>query len=243
MRELNEIIEQMEINKTIANTVVDSIDHRTYAVKMGKIKRAKENLNELFLEYRDSIKNKSIFILPKGTCVSSFIKIATTTEMGCFSVSADEIYDRIASEVHERYYTDIESSPTLFDIMMAIFNNMCTDLGIVSYPMITFESKYRRRLTNKEDLLQLIKDAFNDKVGVELVGLYAINKVAKQAIDTNYRGKLVPIILHTDDKGLINILEKDLKNFSRNVFALKINAAQSDKTVEEKLVQIRAQIQ
>jgi hypothetical protein len=195
MTKFKEILDKIDKNRQIANSDnKEQLDPRTYTTKLGHIKRAKENLKQLYLDYRNEIQNSVIFILATGSKSDTFIDVATK-EYGCYVSDASEIYNKIADNINKRYYDNQESSPALFDLMMSSFNDICDDLDIVSYPIVYFENKYRRRLKNREDLVNLIKESFNDKVGSELVGLYAINQVTENAINDKYSGKNIPIIL------------------------------------------------
>lgn len=242
MSSFESLIAEIEKNRKLANEVIpEDVDPRTLTTKIGHIKRAKENLKDLFLDYRNHVKENAVFILLKGKQSDSFINVATS-EYGCFSVGADELYEAIISQINRRHYTKQTSSPALFDMFMSVFNNICDDIGIIGYPAVLFEAKYRRMLESKEDILALVKEAFNDKVGSDLVGLYAIDKVARKAVNEGYSGTTIPIIISTEDKGLIDELEKSLRNINPNVFLVSTNKKQNTKSVEEKLVEIRSKI-
>ena len=242
MRSFDTLIKEIEKNKVIANTdITKNIDPRTYTTKLGHVKRAKQNLEDLFLEYRKEAMKRAVFILAKGSQSKSFVDIAKS-EYGCFSVGADEIYEEIISKVNERYYDDQTSSPALFDILMSSFNDICDEVGIIGYPAVLFESKYKRRLKNKKDLLKLTKEAFNDKVGSELVGIYAVDKASQEAVNEGYNGKTIPIIITSKDNSLMKELSSGLKKLNSNVFEVNITKKQNQKLVEEKLLKIKEQI-
>lgn len=241
MRGFDSLIKDIDKNKQIASLDLGDADPRTYTTKLGHVKRAKQNLKDLFLEYRKEVMNRAVFILTKGSQAKSFIDIALE-EYGCFHVNGDALFEDIISRVNKRYYDDQISSPALFDLLMSSFNEVCDEIGIIGYPAVLFESKYKRRLKSKEDLLKLTKQAFNDKVGSDLVGLYAIDKVAREAVNNNYNGKTIPIIISTKDKELIKELNTSLKNITANVFEVNTARKQTQKTVESKLLKIKEQI-
>ena len=218
MRSFEALIQDINKNRTIANTVIENPNPKTYTTRLGKQKRAKQNLADLYLEYRTQVKNRAVFILTKGAHAESFIEVATGPDFGCFEVDAEELYKEIISRVNKRYYDNQTSSPALFDILMSSFNEICDDIGIIEYPAVLFEARFKRRLTSQEDLLKLTKEAFNTKIGSDLVGLYAIDKVSRKAVNSGYEGTTIPIILHSKDKGLTDELEKSLLNINRNVF-------------------------
>ena len=144
------------------------------------------------------------------------------------------------SKVDKRHYSDQSSSPAIFDLLMSSFNDICDDIGILGYNAVYFESKFKRRLQNKADLIQLTKEAFNEKVGSELVGLYAVDKVSREAVNKEYDGITIPIIINTEDKDLLKELETSLLNINKNVFSFNITKKQNVKLVEEKLLKIKS---
>jgi len=239
MRSFEALIKDINKNRLAANADISDSDPRTYTTKLGKKKRAKQNLDDLYLEYREQVKNRAVFILTKGAQSESFIDVATGEDFGCFEVEADILYNQILLKVDKRYYDDQTSSPALFDLLMSSFNDICNDIGIISYPAVLFEKKYSRRLKNKEDLLQLTKEAFNDKVGSDLVGLYAIDKVARKAVNEGYEGTTIPIIIHSSDKKLIDELEKSLTNINKNVFKVSASKKFTAEGVGKQLVKIK----
>lgn len=241
MRSFEALIKDIEKNKVVAAMEIGDADPRTYTTKLGHIKRAKQNLEDLFLDYRKEVMNRAVFILTKGAQADSFIEIATS-EYGCFSVNGDALFEDIISRVDKRYYENMTSSPALFDLLMSSFNDVCDDIGIIGYPAVLFDSKYKRRLKSKEDLLQLTKEAFNEKVGSDLVGLYAIDKASREAVNQGYNGTTIPIIISSNDKELIGELSKSLKSITGNVFEISTTKKQTQKSVEEKLVKIKEKI-
>lgn len=241
-RTFEALIKDIEKNKQIAATSLDELDPRTYTTKLGHIKRAKENLKELSLQYRTEVSARAIFILTDGKQSESFIDVATGEDFGLFAVKAEALYEDIVSKISSRYYEDQPASPAVFDLLMSSFNDVCDEIGIIGYPAVLFDAKYKRRLKSKEDLINLTKEAFNDMVGSDLVGLYAIDKVAKEAINKGYNGKTIPIIIHTVDKELTKELEQSLKNITPNVFKVSTVKKHTQKTVEESLLKIREKL-
>ena len=138
-RSFDVLLEEIKKNREIANLSLENPDPRTYTTKLGQIKRAKENLKELFLQYRQEVSNRAVFILTSGKHADSFIEIATGDEFGCFSTPAKSLYEEIASKISSRYYEDQTSSPALFDLFMSSFNDICDEIGIIGYPAVLFE--------------------------------------------------------------------------------------------------------
>ena len=51
----------------------------------------------------------------------------------------------------------------------------------------------------RPNLLKLIKEAFNEKIGSEVIGYYAIDKASRDAVNKLFDGRVVPIILEVED--------------------------------------------
>ena len=239
MQSFKSLIEDIKKNRLLANTEIPhDADARTLTARIGKKKRAKEDLKDLSYQYRNHVKGNCIFILPKGKYSEGFTELANE-QFGCFNVGAEDLYNEIADQIHERHYTNCKATPALFDILMSVFNDICDQVGIVEYPVVFFEAKYSRRLKNRDDLLDLIKEAFNDKVGSELVGVYAIDKVAKLAIEKEYEGKTIPIIINTEDKEFSDLLAGSLKALTNNVFSISTAKKQTEEIVKNNLVKIK----
>jgi len=251
--ELAELVQVIQKKKEIASLKVDHEHFATRTTKKGKIKRAKEDLTELFLQYREALKNRAVFILTSGTETDKFVKLAEKN-FGCFSVNADKFYSDLADQINPRLYTNHKASPGLFDLLSSHFEARAQAIGIIGFPALIFESKYNKILKGKEDLLKLTKRAFNDKIGSEVVGLDAIDLVAQKAVNELYEGKIVPIILHSEDQDLIKELSSGLRNITPNVFIVSAGDLENEelknktlskitkvtkKSVEESLVKIK----
>ena len=220
MDSLKSLVETIERNKVLASSNPGE-DPRNFAAKKGKIQRAKLDLEELYMEYRKEVQDRALFIIVTGTQAEKFAKIAEE-EFYCYQMDSDSFYEDLVSEVHERLYTNQTASPALFDILGSTFERRALDIGIIGYPALIFESKYKKALKGKEDLLLLAKKAFNEKVGPEILGLDAVEKISKIAINSEDEDKKVlkkfPIVMVTKDESLVKDLAKGLKFVSGSVF-------------------------
>jgi len=221
---LKSIVETIKQRRSIVDTekslheVVDPFAQRT---KLGQIKRAKEDLKDLYLEYRTELKQRAAFVILTGSKKEEFSALAEK-DFGCFFLDADTFYLSILEKVPARLYTNFTASPTLFDHIGARFGDMAQDIEIIGHAAFLFESKYKKVLKDKNDALELMKRAFNDKIGGEVVGLDAIHRVAARAVNEDFSEKTVPIILQTDDELLVKELARDLKRLTPNVFVVSI---------------------
>ena len=206
---LKELVDKINERKIVAESNPGH-DPMTRRVKLGHVNRAKEDLKDLFYKYRTALQDTVFFILVSGNKSSEFADIANE-EFGCYSLDADKFYEDILNQVPERLYTNTHTSPTLFDHFSARFGDVALDMDIIGHPPLTFETKYKKVLMGKKDALEVLKRAFNAKVGGEVVGLNAVDKVARQAINENHSGEKCAILLHSNDSALILELERDIK--------------------------------
>ena len=222
MDSLKSLVETIEKKKALANSEPGE-DPRNFAAKKGKIQRAKLDLEQLYMDYRKEVQDRALFIIVSGTQAEKFAKIAEE-EFYCYQMDSDSFYEDLVSEVHERLYTNQPASPALFDILGGTFERRALGIGIIGYPALIFESKYKKMLKGKEDLLALAKKAFNEKVGPEILGLDAIEKISQIAINSEDEDKKVlrkfPIVMVTKDESLVKDLAKGLKFISNSVFII-----------------------
>lgn len=234
-----ELIKEIEKNREIASLEIgENADPRTVTTKIGHIKRAKINLKDLFLEYRKHVMEQAVFIVTKGKQYQSFVDTATS-EYGCFAVDANEVFETVAKDVNKANYLNKTSNASLFDILMSVFNDVCDQIGIVGYPMVTFSTKYKRNIKSKEEFVSLIKEAFNEKIGSELITLYAVDKVARKAMDEGYSGTTIPVILYSEDTKDTEEIAQGAMKINPNVFEVSTTKKHDKESVEKELVKIR----
>jgi len=213
MNELESLVKSIEIKKTLATSEVGN-NPATYNVRLGKIKRAKIDLEELYLEYRKEVQRRALFIIVTGTQADKFADIAEE-EFFCYQMNSNSFYEDIVADINPRLYTNTIATPSLFDMIGGIFEEKAMAIGVIGYPALLFELKYKKKLTNKEDLVSLLKTAFNDKVGAEMLGLDAIEKISNIAINQDDEEKKIlnkfPIVMVTKDETLVKDLAQGLK--------------------------------
>jgi hypothetical protein len=231
MSKIKELVKLIETTKIVASSDPGN-NQANYRVKLGKINKAKRDLEALFLEYRKVIQQNSVFIILTGSRaqMNRFTDIATE-KFDCLTSNADDFYTKIADEIDPKLYIDKESSPALFDVMSSIFEDFALDLDIIGYPQLIFEYKYKRLLTSKKDLIDLIKDAFNDKIGAELVGLFTIDSVSRIAVNQKFDKDVCPIVLESHDQKLALELFNKLKNLTPNVFMVATGTNRVDENI------------
>lgn len=252
--ELESLLEVIKLKKEIADQPIEE-NLVNYRVKLGKKKKAQEDLKELFLDYRDSVRKRAAYIVVVGANSQKFAEVSEK-DFGCFKYHADDFYKEITAKLNKHVYLNKTASPNMFDIIGGHFEEKALELGIIGYPPLLFESKYKKVLKSSDDMVNLVKRAFNEKVGVEVVALDATNKVSKLAMDQEYSGTVVPVIMHTEDESLALSIAEGLKS-SGSVFLISAGSISENlsedlifdkiekttkKSVENTLVKIRKEL-
>lgn len=225
-----EIINDIQIQKAIAESDPGN-DPRSYVVRLGKIKKAKADLADLYTDYRKVFQNLTIFIAATGSKAESFAKIAQE-EYGCFAVSVDDFYTSLVDRVNPALYENKACSSQVFDLINDYFEEYAEELGIMSYPRMMFSAKYKKTVTNKADLVTIIKEAFTEALGGETIGLHAINVASKRAVSEGFIGKVAPVVLFSKDQETMKLIIKDLPHLSDKIFV--VAAGSVDKSIKNR---------
>ena len=236
-------LKQILANKAAVTAIANqprSEDPRTRSVKDGKIARAKEDLSDMFNQYRQNVYQKSIVILSLGEFAESFDEIAEK-EFGCYKVDGMGIFQEIADQLDKVHYTDTTVTSNTFEMISNLFEPIALSLGITSYPELVFNKKYHKRIKNKEELVSLMGEMFFELVGPEIVGHYAVTKASKMAFDDDFVGKVVPVVLSVNES-LAKQLVKSLESIGMKVFVV-LSDKQADKAeVGKQLVSIKKKL-
>lgn len=215
MSTLKELSEQIKKQKAIA-TSDPGTDPQTRRVRLGNIVQAKEQLKDLRLSYRKQLLSNAAFIIVTGDQADKFAK-AAEEKYSCFSVNVEDFYNEMIAKVPEALYMDKISSGNLFEHIGNALEDKARELDIVSYPALIFESKYKKQIKNKNELLVLTKTAINEKVGSEIVGIDAMDKISERVLQSDLSGKTIPVVLYTSDTSYVEELSKGLKrSLTRN---------------------------
>ena len=216
LKELGENIKKAQI---IASSDPGT-DVHARRMRLGNIMQAKEELKHLSRAYQKELITRAAFAIVTGPQAEKFAK-TSEEEFSCFAVNVEDFYNEVTAKVPALLYNNVSSSQNLFEHISAGFEEKAAILDIVSYPALIFEGKFKKMLKNKEDMLQLAKSAINDKIGSEVVGLDALNKITPKVIESGLSGKTIPVILYTTDTSIVEELAKGIKrSLSRNTFII-----------------------
>jgi len=214
---LTKILEQIKVNQLNATAVVENEPRETYAGRFGRQQRAVESLKDLKSEYRAELRKTAMFILVVGANKDDFVNTATE-KFGLFSSDPMELYNDLANRVSPGLYNSNSSTHDLFQVLGRHLEDKAMELGVVEYPLMTFKQEYRRNITSKDGVVQLITEAINQQVGSELVGLQAAYSITDKAIEKNHSSKTTPILLKTDNEKLALDLLSSLPRITKSVF-------------------------
>ena len=216
-------------------------DPRTRNARLGIARRAQEDLLGLFNDYKNEVRRRIVFILPTGAGASKFADLSVK-EFGCFSIDAEGIYKDSIKNINPVLFTNSPFNPSLLETAVNYFQDVADDIGLISYPMVLYKNVYARTLKNQQELLDVVKEAFNNDIGSEVVGYYAIHKAASQGIEEGFAGKIMPVILTTEDMRLIESLEQNLKIITNNIFVVDSKDDISEKDIEKTFIKIKKTI-
>lgn len=215
---LAKTMEEIKKVKPYAEEDVDTGPRETMAGRRGRKNQAVEQLKILKREYRLKLLESAAFIVVTGSAAEEFTKIATES-FGCMSTDPDTFYKDLADRIPAALYNGTETVSNLFDVIGRHLEDKAGELDINGYPQLIFKQEYRTTLKNKNDLLNLIRTAINDKVGPEIVGIQAASSLLDKAIASEHGKKVTPIILATDNEKLAIDLEGSLNRLHpRGVF-------------------------
>jgi len=199
---LDQILEKIKEEKKIAEQDLDAVDPRVISYKKGQVSSSKERLEGLYLDYKNEILKRSVFILVTGEDSDKFTKIATK-KFKCFSLEADVMFTEIVDQLSPQLYENKTLSSSVFDIIGNVLENRMKQLDIVSYNSLMFSSKFSRTIKDKQEMIQAVREAVSEVIGGEVIGMDALERVSKDAVNKNYKSRIVPILLRTDDEQFI----------------------------------------
>jgi len=236
---IKKVIQQIREQQVLAKKEIIQ-DPRTMNTQLGNIKRAEENLNHLFIDLRNEVKNNMVLMLVSGKHAEDFAKIAEES-FSCISLLAEGVFKDMADRVDDSFLGK-PASPTILDIAMGVMSDLSHEIGILGFNHVNFKTAEDSvQLNNRQDLVKMIKNSFNRDVGSELVVIKAIHDTSVKIMNSEFEGKKVPVILFSEDKDLIDIIEKDSHNVIRKSFKLNINKKPTLESVENKLIELSKQ--
>lgn len=235
---LTEILNKINEARPNAEMDLNMVDPNTYRARVGLKQAAIQNLKYLKVDYRNEVMKTVAFIVVTGSNRESFTQLATADTFGCLSADPDQFFADLTSRINPTLFGR-EGLRQLFNIAGNILEDKAIELDLGSYNMLQFSEKYNRGIKTADEFKLLIKEAINDQIGSEIVGINAVHSVVDNAISKGYSGAVTPILLTTDDEKFALDLTTNLKRrqladgtyrgLTKNVFL--VVAGKSSKTL------------
>lgn len=196
---LQQVLEQIKVVKPLAEEDISVGPRETYAGREGRKRNAVEQYKALKEEYINELRTSAVFILVSGSLKEQFSETAQK-EFGCFSSDSEGFYKELANRLPEELYKSKTPASNLFDVLGRHLEDKAQEMNIVGYPQLIMKQQYFKAINSKEDFVSLIKQAINEQVGSEIVGIHVTRALSDAAIMANHSSMLTPIILTTDDE-------------------------------------------
>lgn len=224
---LSKILEEIKRLKPLAEEDTETGNLQTMSVRRGRKKRAQEELKILRGEYRKDLLSSAVFILVAGDKRDEFVTEATTN-LKCFTADTDAFYKDLAGRVAPALYAGKSSVSNLFDVLGRHLEDKARELDVIGYPQLIFTQKYRQTITNKEEFTALVRQAVNDQIGGEMVGLETVERLTDSLISSGWSGVTTPIVLSVESEKLAVELAPALRRLTKKVFV--VGAGKTSKT-------------
>jgi len=229
---LKQILEEIKSNKEMAARDPESVPQEIAAAARGDIRRAKENLKGLYFKYKNELQKRIIFIMVNGKSSKKFAQTMTKNYPGV-DFNAEDFYQKIVDQIDPQNYTNRTLSNSVVDILNAVVDNRCLEIGVSGRPALLYKEEYNTLLETKEDLVNVFSRMLNDQVGGEFVGIDYLDQATTKAVTEGFSGKVLPIVVHSQNVELLESLGKDFyEKLTPNVFT--ITAGIASKEVSEK---------
>jgi hypothetical protein len=214
---LQKTLEEIKKVKPVAEEYLSGEPRETYSGREGRQRNAKEQLKTYKEQYIDELRTSAVFILVAGAGKDQFQDLASK-EFHCFTADPEGFYKDLANRLPQELYDNKTPAGNLFDILGRHLEDKAQEMHILGYPQLIMKAKYERALKGKEDFVNLVKQAINEQVGSEIVGIHAVRAIADEAIKAEHGSKLTPIIMTTDDESLALDLHSTLGRIGSRSF-------------------------
>ncbi|HLD91630.1 MAG TPA: hypothetical protein VI911_11585 [Patescibacteria group bacterium] len=231
MSKLVEIMAKIKQNKDIVNTKIDTENPHTLRGLESKARRAKEDLNDLFIKYRAAVQCNCAFILITGSLSDEFAKISKE-KFDCFTLDGEDFYKTLLKEVSPRIYMNKLAGSSMFDILSSTFESIAYTIGITGYKSLIPSAKFNKIIKSEKEALNVVVKSFNEGVGAEVAGLYYLDKATVSAIDSDFEGTIIPIMIQTENTDLIKDFAQRFRQITKNVFIVTVGS-KLDKELKE----------
>lgn len=229
---LSKVLEEIKKLKPIAEENTEAGAPETLNARRGRKNHAIEQLKDLKRQYIQEMTDSALFVIVSGQQREAFATLATETfeKFGFFSSNPEEFYEELSSRVSPALYLGKETNSNVLEVVGRHLEDKAMEIGISSYPQLIFKQHHRRVIDSKAQFTAVVRQAINEQVGPEIVGINAIHSLADVAISKNHTDMITPIILPTGDEQLAVELLNNLRRVSPRTFL--VVAGKASKTLK-----------
>ena len=224
---LSRILDEINQQKEIAQQDLNVISPKALPYKKGQVNSAKQKLENLYVDYKNEVLKSAVFILVTGSESEKFASIAEE-KFKCFSVDGKAMFKDILNKVNPQLYKNKKINSFVFEVFGNILEEKMKALDVKAYNQLIFDTKYSRVVKDEKEMLDVVALAVTDIVGSEVVGLDALERVTQKAVNKNYKSKIVPILVHSQDEDFIASITEGLKRLNPKVVRVSAGATQTD---------------
>lgn len=226
---LENVLKEINTYKPFAEENVEDGPMETLNGRRGRKHQAIEQLKVLKTQYRLDLLRSAVFIIVAGTQRSEFETIATGEGFKLFAADPEQFYSDLANRVAPSLYLGKEGVSNLFDVLGRHLEDKMGELDANAYNQLIFKEKYLKPVSTAAEFVSVVKEAINEQIGAEIVGIQAVTSILDDAISRNHTGKTTSILLSTSDEKLAQDLLKDLG--SRGNKVILVLAGKSTKSL------------
>ena len=234
---LSSILDQINELKTVTQQDLNGVYPRALTYKKGQINSAKTRLENLYVDYKNELLKSSVFILVTGDRSDTFSSIAQE-KFKCFSLDSKVMFKEILQKINPILYKNKKINSSIFQVIDNILEDKMKLLDVSSYNQLMFDTRYSKVVKDEKEMLDVIADAVSDIVGSEVVGLDALERISKEAIDKNYKSRIVPVLIHDTDEEFIAKISDGLKKINPKVVTVVAGNTVKNLTHKLKLEEI-----
>lgn len=224
---LEKILKQINEEKEVALMDLDTVSPRALTYKKGQVNSAKARLEGLYIEYKNELLKRAIFILVTGEDNAKFANIAEN-EYKCFSLDGKVLFKEIVNEISPEIYEGKTMNAPIFDVISNVLEDKMKKLDVMSYNSLIFDTRYQRVVKTKGEMIDLVGQAIGGIIGAEVIGLDALERITLQAVNSNYKSGIVPILLHSDDESFIVGISDSLRKLNPRVVRVAAGKTKND---------------
>jgi hypothetical protein len=209
---IQRILDQIREQTKLATTEVEREPISTYNNRRSFQRQAGENLDNLFIELKNSVKQNHVLMIGMGNGANKFGEVV---QEHVTTINVDGLYEQIADQLDPRLYTGKHLNAYLFDNFISAIDVVFKHLDIKDYVHMTYDVKYSGLINDRSDLIKVLKRVINDKFEADIMGVYIMDKAARTIISNNVAKTIVPIYVPIEDELLV---EDALKLANRRTF-------------------------